>query len=348
MRQCHRLPKHGVGLILLAALLSAGRAETLHVSVRTGDDGNRGTQAEPLKTLERAATLLSEGPPSEPATIVIAPGLYSLSHCVIIGTGRAFTEPNRLTIRASVLPDDPQWQPGLMPMIVSAENPERPGAPGRPSETYSLKVQTSHVTIRGLKFLGNPTLNNMHACVERIGKTLDDLLITQCVFAGDVYGGNIYAAALATGDRFVVDHCIFRGCHGCTVFWDGPEGIGGKGCAMRYCIVDRAFISAVWTCQTSEDFEFHHNVVANSEYVWMRTSGDRQTYRISDCVIIGNRHFSGYGLATGPLGETGPEVRFDRDRVTTEGRLDFASHEMTHLAEGSAGYHLKAGLFRER
>ncbi len=60
MRQDNLSLKHRGGLLLLAALLSVGRAEVLHVDVRTGNDGNRGTQTEPAKSLERAAALLAE------------------------------------------------------------------------------------------------------------------------------------------------------------------------------------------------------------------------------------------------------------------------------------------------
>ena len=347
MRQRNRLERPGAILLSLATLLSVGHAEILFVNVRTGNDGNRATQAEPVKTLERAATLLAEGAAGEPATIIVAPGLYSLDRCVTI-RGRDFTELNRLTIEASVLPDDPQWQPGSMPVIVSTENPDRPGTPAQPSETYSLKVQVNHVTIQGLKFLGNPLPDNWHCCIERIGTDLHDLIVTQCMFLGDRNTSDIYCATLATGNRFVVDHCVFSNCHACAVFWDGVDGIGGKGCAMLHCVVDGALISGVWTCQTNKDFEFHHNIVAHSEYVWMRKPNDGQKYRVGDCALIGNRYFSGYGLASGPLGETGPEVKFDKDHIVTEGRLEFASHEMTHLAERSAGHHLNAGLFRER
>ncbi len=347
MNRCNHSRKHGMGLVLVAALMSIGRAETVHVNVGTGDDSNPGTLDKPLRTLGQAVTVGLDPTASGSVTIVIASGLYSLNHCVTLGGNRAFTEQDRLTIRASILPDDPQWHLGLMPVIVSTENPERPGVPGQPSETYSLKVQTSHVTIQGLKLLGNPLPDNWHCCIERIGTDLHDLVVTQCMFLGNRNTSDIYCATLATGHRFIVDHCVFSNCHACAVFWDGLDGIGGKGCAMRYCVVNGAFISGVWTCQTSEDFEFHHNIVARSEYVWMRKPGDQQTYRIGDCAIVDNRYFSGYGLASGPLGETEPEVNFDKDRVVTEGRLEFASHEMIHLAEKSAGHHLNAGLFRE-
>lgn len=332
-------------LLAVLALRSSGRCEIVHVDSRAGDDGNPGTQDAPLRTIEQAAKRVTGSAESTAATVIIAPGIYSLDRCVTFRSERTFTEQNRLTIRSRILPDDPEWSPAQMPVIVSAENPRTAGAPGRPSETYTLKIQISHVTIRGLKFLGNPTRHNWHACVERIGPNLDDLLLTQCMFAGHRDTSNIYCAALATGDRFIVDRCVFSDCHACTVYWDGLDGISGRGCAMRHCIVTGALISAVWTCQTSEDFEFHHNVVADSQYVWMRKPGDRQTYRVRNCAFIGNKHSSGYGTASGPTGQTGAEVVFEQSHIITEGHLAYAPGGQTHVTKESAGYELGAGLF---
>ena len=344
----HPLPRSIVCLLLVAISGTSGRSETLYVDIRTGNDGNPATRNEPLKSLERAAVLVNGRAGSGYAIIIVGAGLYSLSHPVTFAGSRTFTEQDRLTIRASILPDDPQWRPDLMPVLASVENPSRPPAPGRPSETYSLKVQTSHVTIQGLKFLGNPLAYNWHCCIERIGEHLDDLLVTQCVFAGNRDTSDIYCAALATGDRFIVDHCTFSGCHACTVFWDGADGVGGQHCAMRYCIVRNARISAVWTCQTADDLEFYHNIVGDSEYLWMRKPGDRQTYRIEDCVAVDNRCFSGYGVASGPTGQTGPEVTFERSNVITEGDLAFVPTLPLRVAQDSVGANLGAGLFRTR
>ncbi|UCD53226.1 MAG: hypothetical protein JSW27_11390 [Phycisphaerales bacterium] len=345
MNAHHRIQRQAVWLLVLAALTPVGRAQILHVDARTGDDGHPGTADRPLRSIAQAAILINARAEPGPATVVIGPGLYSLDQCVTFAAGRTFSEQERLTIRASVLPDDPRWKPEAMPTILSIENPKQAVGSNMPSETYSLKIQTSHVTVAGLRFLGNPSLRNWHCCIERIGEDLDDLVVTQCMFMGDPDTANIYCAALATGDRFVVDHCVFSKCHGCTVFWDGLDGIGGKGCAMRSCIVTGAFISGVWTCQTAEDFEFHHNVIADCEYIWMRKAGDRQRYRIRDCAVVGNQYFSGYGRASGPIGPTGSEVAFDRDKIITDGRLVFTSDAKTHLAKESIGYALGAGLF---
>lgn len=342
----HFLPHRAGVLLVIALLASVGQPETSYVDARRGSDMNPGAEAAPLQTLKQAAVLVNESKEAGPATIIVASGLYCLNQCVTFGGDRAFTETSRLTIRSAALPDDSEWRPKRMPVIISMENP-------RPSngltETYSLKIQTSHATIQGLKFLGNPTPNNMHACVERIGNKLDDLLITQCTFAGHEHGADINAATLATGDRVVVDHCIFVGCHACTVSWDGPEGLGGNGCVMRYCIVDGALISGVWTCQTAEDFEFHHNLVTRSQYLWMRKAGDRQQYRIADCVVIDNEHFSGYGTASGPTGQTGDEVSFEQVNVVTRGSIvletERTARDYLHIVPGTLGSDLGAGLF---
>ncbi len=341
MNCCKNLPNCAALALLVILLSSIGWTEVLHVDGRTGRDDHPGTDARPLKTIAEATRRVNASTDPGSATIRLAPGCYDLNRHVTFGGDRVFTEQARLTIRASILPDEPTWRPELMPVVLSSETPERAGGL---SETYCLKVKTSHVTVQGLKFLGNSTTNNMHCCIERIGADLDDLLVTQCLFQGDPDGLNIYCATLATGHRFVVDHCVFSKCHACTVYWDGLDGKSGNRCAMRYCILKDALQAAVWTCQTSEDFEFHHNVIGDNEYVWMRKPDDRQRYRLRDCAIVGNAHFSGYGRASGPIGQTGSEVTFDRVNVTTTGRLVFASEDCTHVTEDSVGYSFGAGL----
>ena len=66
-----------------------------------------------------------------------------------------------------------------MPVILSTEDPRGQGSIEGLTETYEIKIGVSHVTIRGLKFLGNPLLRNWHNCISRIGDNLGDLLVTQ-------------------------------------------------------------------------------------------------------------------------------------------------------------------------
>jgi hypothetical protein len=325
-------------------------AETIYVDARNGSDKNPGTNDRPVKTIERAAEIVNGSTEPGPTMIKTAPGIYNLTESVEFGGARPYTEKERLVIEAAVLPDDPQWKPALMPVILSTEDPRKQDGLDGLTATYGIKISVSHVTIRGLKFLGNPLSRNWHCCLSRIGDDLDDLLVTQCMFVGDGNAIDIYCAALATGDRFVVDHCIFLNCHACTVFWDGPQGIAGKGCAMRYCIADGAYISGVWTCQTAEDFEFHHNIVTRCEYFWMRKRIDNpRKYSLHDCVVTDNRNYSGYGVENGPTGLTGDEVTYEERNIIKQGMVvlekDKNAGNYLHPAAGSPGSDLGAGLF---
>ncbi|MHC4725868.1 MAG: right-handed parallel beta-helix repeat-containing protein [Planctomycetota bacterium] len=351
MRHRDLLTYRFIFLALVVTILSPMViAEVLYVDDINGNDTNPGTKQKPVRTIGQVAVMVNNGTEGGPTTIKIGPGIYGLEEAVVFENKRAYTKKARLLIEATILPNDPNWRPAVMPVILSIEDPRERGRLNRHTETYGLKIKVSHVTICGLKFLGNPLPNNWHACIERTGEALDDLLLTQCMFVGDKDALNIYCPAIATGDRFVVDHCIFYNCHASAVFWDGLEGIGGKGCAMRYCIVEGGHISGVWTCQTAEDFEFEHNTVTGCEYFWLRKAGDEQRYRINDCVVSKNKYYSGYGTAAGASGQTGPEVTYDEKNVTKEGDVvtekNKKARNYLHVVPGTFGYKLGAGLFK--
>jgi len=353
MKNHKKRPKLFITVLIIAILTTNAPAEKIYVDARNGSDDNPGTKDNPVRTVGRAAVIVNGGTGKGQTTIIIAPGIYNLTESVEFGGTRQYTEKERLIIEAAVLPDDPQWKPALMPVILSVEDPRRQGSLDGLTATYGIKIAVSHVTIRGLKFLGNPLLRNWHNCISRIGDDLDDLLVTQCMFVGDKDVAGIYSAVLATSDRFVVDHCIFRNCHACTVFWDGPRGIAGKGCSMRYCIVDGAYISGVWTCQTAEDFEFHHNIITRSEYFWMRKRIDNpRKYRLYDCVVTDNKNYSGYGIESGPTGLTGAEVTYEERNIIEKGTVvlekDKRARNYLHPAAGSPGSDFGAGLFMKQ
>lgn len=339
-------------VLAVTILASSVIAETIHVDSRNGSDANSGTEKEPLRTLGKAAEMINRKTKQGPTTIKVAPGIYNLSKCVVFKSTRPYTEKDRLVIEAAILPDDLQWKPTLMPVVLSTEDPRKQGKLDGLTETLGLKIELSHVTIRGLRFLGNPSARNWHCCVSRIGDDLDDLVVTQCMFIGDRDALDIYCAVLATGDRFVVDHNIFYNCHSGAVFWDGPQGIPGKGNTVRYCIVNGAYIAGVWTCQTAEDFEFGHNIVTRSEYFWMRKRiTNPKKYRLHDCIVSNNKNYSGYGIVSGPTGRTGPEVTYNEKNVIKEGQVvlvkDKRAKNYLHVVEGTFGSGLGAGLFRQ-
>jgi len=320
-------------------------AEQLYVDSRMGNDTNSGILTKPLQTIEEAVRRANSASEAGPTLIGIAPGVYVLQQTVVFKNKRPYTDKNRLTVQPTILPGDPEWKPSLMPVIRLAHRTKMP------IETQSFQVRMDHVTIRGLKFLGNPVERNYHVAIDRTGGALDDLIVTQCLFVGGDEEGDIYCPIIGTGNRIIVDHCIFSGCHNSVVFWDGPEGMGGSGNVMQYCIVSDASVSAVWTCQTQEDFQFHHNIITGCMYFWMRRPGDQQRYSLQECIIAACEYYSGCGNAFGPFGETGAEVSFNEENVARHGRVlldhDRQSNRYLHIVAGKPGSELEAGLLKQ-
>ncbi len=340
--------------------------ETLYVDSRNGLDANPGTQNQPVQTIQKAVELIYVDDQPEPATIKLVPGVHNLSKQITLKNSHVFTKQNRLTIEATFLPDDPNWAPKLMPVIISTE-------PATKSETESylysaqkytigFNVKTSHVTIRGIKFLGNPAPHTWHYPVWRTGKALDDLVVTQCLFVSDAHTVPYLSPICAMGNGIVADHCIFYNCHTPLIFWDA-EGGRSKGCVARYCIIDGA-LAAVWTTQTAEDLDFHHNIITRSKYVWMRSRNNKRTYRLQDCVITDCKYNSGYGSAYELYGQTGEEITFKEQNVIETGTVTLEQGGMNtfdtgpslgadwpknylHPTPGSTGYELGAGLFKK-
>lgn len=307
-----------------------------------------------VKTISQAATVVNSSKADGPTTLKIAPGTYILTEAIIFQNHRKYTPQKRLTIEATVLPDDSRWNPILMPVIISTSK----GIPrGQRRLSCSFKIEVNHTTIRGLKFLGNPRPRNWHYSIYRQGQTLNDLLITQCLFVGDAETIPSHCSIIANGYGLVLDHNIFYRCNIPVLFWNAEGGIS-KGNAMRYCIVDGASTAAVWTCDTADDFEFHHNVVTRSQYLWMRPLSNSCEYKIHDCVLTDNSYKSGHGSSFGITGPTGSDVKFKEKSVVREGVVTVLKPNIPgvrenpdrpknylHVKSGSLGSKLEAGLF---
>lgn len=344
-------------LLVFGCFIKPAPGETIWIDAMNGDDSSAGTKDKPLRTFGKIATIVNESNEPAPTTIKVNPGVYDITETVLLKNERAYTRENRLTIEAAVLPDDPNWHPKMMPVILATIKP----VPIKGSEEYYsiiFEPEVNHVTIRGLKFLGNPAYRTRSWAVFRNGMNLEDLVITQCVFVGDKNTLPYNVCIVAKGNEIILDHNIFYDCETCVVFWEAEGGVS-KGNAMRYCIVDGATTAAVWTNQTAEDFDFHHNVITRCGYFWMRSPNYHQKYRISDCIITDCRNYSGYGTASELSGSTGPEVTFDEVNVTKQGTVTLKQCEIPknrrsadfprdylHIVPGTLGSDLGAGLFK--
>jgi len=328
------------------------RAEIVYVDSEKGNDASSGRQEEPVRTIARAAQKVNSCGEPGPTTIRLAPGVYCIPETVRFESSRAYTADERFVIEAAVLPDNNDWTPDRMPVVLSLVR-------GQGTETKkfatAIEIEISHATVRGIKFLGNPRANTWTYSLLRMGKSLNDLVVSQCLFVGDE-AVPFNVPIIANGQGLVVDHCVFYKSEIPAIFWDAESGLS-RGNALRYCIVDGADIAAVWVCQTADDFEFHHNIITRSQYVWMRSPKNQTTYTIRDSVITGNRYDSGYGTAERVSGPSGPEAAFKQENVIRNGTIMLVRSVMTpeapsvrprdylHVAPGTLGYNLGAGLF---
>jgi hypothetical protein len=101
------------------ALTPQGPAgDTLYVNAEAGADTNSGTRDKPLRTLAEAANRVNAGKGTGPTTVIVAEGLHLLDRTVLFKPGLQYTAGERLTIRAESLPDDPDWTPARMPVLL--------------------------------------------------------------------------------------------------------------------------------------------------------------------------------------------------------------------------------------
>lgn len=248
--------------------------DTIYLNPATGADTNPGTKDSPLKTLAEAGRRVSQAEGTGPMTVILSEGVYSVGETATFKpTQRSFTKTDRLTIRAEVLPDDPEWHTGRMPTLIHTLPLTGPKARGL---VFGMLTEASHVTIRGLKLLGAPVVESPKPRmlvrvypIGRMGKQLDDLEIAQCLFAGDKVVSPNHLGILAHGSGINLHHCVFYNAKLTVVFWTS----GSRGHSMRNCFVHGAYGSGVWTSEIADDFDFRNNVVANGNYVWTYQSG---------------------------------------------------------------------------
>lgn len=347
--------KYTFSLLLFVMSVLFVQAEQLYVNPQTGNDANSGLKTHPLKTLIEAAKRVNLNKEQSPTTIILSEGVHLLTQTVMF-TNDKYTLTNRLVIRAEVMPDDVNWTPQKMPVVVTAV-PLMPGVGGE--EAKGIQPEVSHVTVEGLRFSGSPDYSyidgdNLRRSypIWRDGKKLDDLLVTQCLFAGDRDVLPLHVGVIANGYGLVIDHCVFFNCKNPVVFWKTDGGTGSRN-AMRYSLVYGSYFSGVWTTQSTDGdyFDFHHNVIANSSTVWIREKGSTRRYKASDSLFTGFTNLAGYG--SGPLsGNDATSTDFlTMKNIQTTGTVkiekDQSKRNYMQLAEGSIGSNIKAGLFKK-
>ncbi|MCS4227420.1 hypothetical protein [Sphingobacterium sp. BIGb0165] len=339
-------------LLLFAITAFDSFAEQLYVNPVVGNDLNSEEKSQPLKTIFEAAKRINSNQEKGTSIVILSSGMHLLTETVIFSNNK-YTGKDRLIIRAEIMPDDKDWTPQQMPVIVTAV-PLVPGFGGM--EGRGIQPEVSHVTIEGIRFTGSPDYSYMDEDnsrrsypIWRDGKRLDDLLVTQCLFVGNIDVLPLHAGVIANGYGLVIDHCVFFNCKNPVVFWKSEGPTGGAN-AMRYCLVYGSYFSGVWTTNgtNGDNFEFHHNIIANSSTVWVREKGSTKQYKAFDCVFSDYTHLAGYG--SGPLRSDNPTSSdfLKMERVIHSGDIqiekDQSKANYLQLKAGSDGSDLGAGL----
>jgi hypothetical protein len=256
--------------------VAASPGATIYVSP-SGSDANAGTKDSPIQTLVEAAKRVNASTGSGAITVILSEGIYPLgAEAHFTAPNHPFTKTERLTIRAEFLPDDPDWHSGRMPTLIHTMVLE-PKWNGRPipngKTSNGIVIETSHVTIQGLKVLGVPVVEtpvlgevNRVYPIGRFDAKLDDLEICQCFFGGDRVTAPNHCPIIANGSGMSVHHCIFYGTKLTAVYWT----YGSAGHSMHHCLMYGCYEGGPWTALISNDFVYTNNVIAETLNAWVQ------------------------------------------------------------------------------
>lgn len=146
----------------IATTLPAGGK--IYVNANTGKNNKDGAQSSPLQTLSEAAKRINNAKGKGAIRVYLSKGVYGMAETADFNpVNWELTKENRLTIRAEVLPDDAGWNPSDMPVLLSTmpfsvEKNDKNEVTG--GQNFGILIQNSHVTIQGLRILGEPVHKN--------------------------------------------------------------------------------------------------------------------------------------------------------------------------------------------
>lgn len=330
-----------------------------YVNASEGNDQNDGSKTHPFKTLFESAKRINNLKGEGGITIFVSGGTYGLSETVSFkAVDWKFSNTKRLTIRAEVLPDDINWEPASMPVIVSTmpfkiEKNSKNDITG--GSNYGIEINTSHVTIQGLRILGEPVhekpkngvlIRNYPIVWD--GKGLNDLRITQCLFLGNKYALPNHLGILANGTQLEVDHCVFYGVKDALVIWNDKS----ENSSMHHNLILNIYGAAIWTWSAAEDFKFYNNVISNANVIWVLNKDEKNSYSLSNSMIFGYNQFVNKGGGPQDFGASAnpSKLKYSKDVIVDKTKNleideDQTSKYYLQLKQNSRGTEYKAGLF---
>jgi len=352
-----------VVLITLQTVVSAQNKTEIFINSNSGNDQNSGSTDQPLKSLYEAAKRVNQANGKGSINIFLSEGIYGLDATVTFHPANwHFTKEERLTIRAAILPDDADWNPGKMPVIVSTMPLDfKPNGRQDPlgGTSYGIQIETSHVTIQGLRILGTPVherpeegMVRRNYPIVREGRDLDDLRVTQCLFIGDQNAIPNHLAILASGQGVIVDHCVFYHCKDAIVFWFSDEP--ARNCEVHHNLFIGNYGANIWSWSAAEDLKFYNNVIGNTNVFWILNRDEKTSLSLSNSLIIGYNELVNKGGGPAGFGEKADpgKLKFGKDVIIKkDGNLQIEDNPVKrnylHVVPGTPGADLGAGLFNQ-
>lgn len=296
MKDKTRLLPVKVRYVLLLMLLSAlafnstySSGQTLYVDAVKGKTKASGAVTDPLLSLAEAVLKTNSFKGTEPVTIKLYPGLYLVNQKLTLKTAASAGGRQPYTIEAVMLPDDKNWLPASMPVILSVSGNN---ATYEFAHCEGMLVAQSKVTIKGLKFVGNPNPGvHYYYPVRREDKNLSGLNVSQCLFIGEANSSAIQSAFWAAGQDIRVDHCIF---HNSKIAFVLSGNISGF--SLTHSIIDGAYNTAIWYGfdKTQPAFTVSNNIITNCYYVMVYPVENGQpAYTFRNCYITDNKNYLG-------------------------------------------------------
>ena len=327
-------------------------SQTIYIDSNAGDDKNPGTKESPVYSINKAAEIIRSRD-NDIYTMKINPGIYVLDHHVPVATEKDLTD-KRILIEASILPDDASWTPEKMPVIKTKSKKGEIMEKDlfiKDKWITSFYINESHITIRGLKFLGYDYPANFYYPITRFNKDKKDLLVEQCMFLGDLQTSVIQAGIITHGDAVKVDHCVFYNVNNAVIYWqDSGNGIK-TGNSVTNCIIYGANTSAIWTASPDKDFIYKNNIVTNCDFFWVKEASNATKYSIDNCVIVNNQHYKGDGNLNPS------DFELNETNVIKQGNISLRMISTVfepwpvdhlHIIPNTLGYEIEAGIFKHR
>ena len=115
------LPRHttlAVATLAVQRSAQAAEARTIYLNPVSGRDANPGTKSAPLRTLAAAAARVNAMTEPGATTVILDEGIYAVGETALFKPNRPYSKAARLTIRAAVFLDDPDWHQGRMPTLI--------------------------------------------------------------------------------------------------------------------------------------------------------------------------------------------------------------------------------------